>query len=71
MFSCPRHVTRLACFEGTLARYRGVYKMCGHTATVWFNSATLVQLIIPGHDYSGDTTQQDSTTALAMFSAAE
>jgi hypothetical protein len=40
-------------------------------ATVRFNSATQVQLTTPGHCYSGDTTQQDGTTALTMFSVAK
>jgi hypothetical protein len=28
------------------------------------------QLTTPGYDYNGDTTQQDDTTALTMFSIA-
>jgi hypothetical protein len=38
---------------------------------VQFNSVTQAQLTTLGHGYSGDTTQQDGTTALAMFSAVE
>jgi hypothetical protein len=33
--NCPRHAARLACFQGTLVRYRGACKTCVHTATVW------------------------------------
>jgi hypothetical protein len=43
---------------------------CGQAATVRFNSATQAQLITPGHGYSGDTTRQDGTTMLTMFSIA-
>jgi hypothetical protein len=39
-----------------------------HAATVRLYSAASAQLITPGHDYSGDMTRQDGTTALAMFS---
>jgi hypothetical protein len=42
-----------------------------HTAKVQFNSATQAQLTTYGHDYSGDTTRQDGTTALGLFSAVE
>jgi hypothetical protein len=31
--SWPRHVARLTCFQGTLVRYRGAYKMCGQPAS--------------------------------------
>jgi hypothetical protein len=30
--SWPTYAARLACFQDTLARYRGVYKTCGQTA---------------------------------------
>jgi hypothetical protein len=40
-------------------------------ATVQLYSASLAQLITPGHDYSGDTTRQDGTTVQAMFSTTE
>jgi hypothetical protein len=39
--------------------------------TIQFNSATQAQLTTPLQGYSGDTTQQDGITALAMFNAAE
>jgi hypothetical protein len=70
MSSCPRHTVGLACFQSTLVCYRGVCKTCGHAATVRFNSATSVQLTTSGRGYSGDTTRQDGTTTLAMFSTA-
>jgi hypothetical protein len=38
--SCPRHAAGLACFQSTLACYRGACKTCGQTATVRFNSTT-------------------------------
>jgi hypothetical protein len=69
--SCPRRVAELACLQSTAAYYRGACKACGQVATVWFNSSTQAQLTTPGHGYSGDTTQQDDTTALTMFSIAE
>jgi hypothetical protein len=65
-----RHATGLACFQSTLACYRGACKTCGQAVIVRFNSATPAQLTTPGHGYSGNTTQQDGTTALAMFSTA-
>jgi hypothetical protein len=40
-------------------------------ATIRLNSAMQGQLTTPGHGYSDDTTQQDDTTVLAMFSAVE
>jgi hypothetical protein len=40
--SCPRHAARLACVQSTVVCYRGVYKACGYTTTVWFNMATVV-----------------------------
>jgi hypothetical protein len=40
-------------------------------ATMHPYSATSAQLTTPGHGYSGDITQQDSTTRQAMFSATE
>jgi hypothetical protein len=40
-------------------------------AIVQLYSATPAQLTTPGHAYSGDTTRQDGTTVLAMFSTAE
>jgi hypothetical protein len=30
---CTRHAARLACFQGTLTRYRGACKTCGPTAS--------------------------------------
>jgi hypothetical protein len=66
--SCPRHAAKLACFQGTLACYQGVYKTCGHVTIVWFNSATPAQLTTHGHGYIADTTRQYGTMALAMFS---
>jgi hypothetical protein len=41
-----------------------------HAATVRLYSAASAQLTTPGHGYSGNTTRQDDTTALAMFSTA-
>jgi hypothetical protein len=38
--SCPRHAAGLVCVQSTVACYRGDYKVCGHAATVRFNSAT-------------------------------
>jgi hypothetical protein len=69
--SCPRHTAGLACVQSMVTCYRGACKACGHAATVQFNSATQTQLTTPGHDYSGDTTQQDGTTGRTRFSAAE
>jgi hypothetical protein len=40
-------------------------------AIVRLYSAASVQLTTPRHGYRGDTTRQDGTTGLAMFSAAE
>jgi hypothetical protein len=40
------------------------------TATVLLYSATPSQLITLGHGYSGDTTLQNGTTTLTMFSTA-
>jgi hypothetical protein len=68
--SCPRHAAGLACVQSTVACYQGACKACEHAATVWFNSAMQSQLTTPGHGYSGDTTQQDSTTMRTMFSIA-
>jgi hypothetical protein len=68
--SCPRHAAGLACVQSTVAWYRGACKACGYTATVRFNSATHAQLTTPGHGYNSDTTRQDGTTALTMFSIA-
>jgi hypothetical protein len=68
--SCLRHAVGLVCVQSTVACYRGVCKACGQAATVRFNSATQSQLTTPGHGYSGDTTRQDGTTALTMFSIA-
>jgi hypothetical protein len=66
--SCPWHVAGLACVQSTGACYRGACNACGHAATVHFNSTTQAQLTTPGHGYSDDTTRQDDTTALTMFS---
>jgi hypothetical protein len=33
MLSCPRHAARLTCFYGTLTRYQGACKTCGHVAS--------------------------------------
>jgi hypothetical protein len=41
-----------------------------HAATVRLYSVTLAQLTTPGYGYSGDTTRQDGTIALIMFSIA-
>jgi hypothetical protein len=68
--SYPRHATRLACIQSTTACYRDACKTCGQTGTVQFNSATQVQLTTLRHGYSGDTTRQDGTTALTIFSIA-
>jgi hypothetical protein len=68
--SCPRHIDGLVCVQSTVPCYRGACKACGHVATVQFNSATLVQLTTPRHDYSGDTIRYDGTTVLTMFSIA-
>jgi hypothetical protein len=68
--SCPTHAAGLACVQSTVACFRGACKTCRQTATVRFNSATQTQLTTPGHGYSGDTTRQDGTTALTMFSIA-
>jgi hypothetical protein len=68
--SCPRHAAGLACVQSAVACYQGTYKACVQAATVWFNSATQTQLTTPRHGYSGDTTRQDGTTALTMFSIA-
>jgi hypothetical protein len=54
--SCPRHATGLTCVQSTIACYRGASKACEYVATVRFNSATRVQLITPGHGYTGDMT---------------
>jgi hypothetical protein len=40
-------------------------------ATVCLYSAASAQLTTPGHDYSGDMTQQDGITGRDNFSAAE
>jgi hypothetical protein len=56
--------------KSTVAYYRGACKACRHANTVRFNSTTHAQLTTPGHDYSGDTTRQDGTTALTMFNIA-
>jgi hypothetical protein len=68
--NCPRHAAGLLCVQSTVTCYRGACKPCGHTVTVWFNSATQSQLITLGHGYSGDTTRQDGTTTLTMFNIA-
>jgi hypothetical protein len=68
--SCPRQTAGLACVQSTVTCYRGACKACGHAATVWFNRATQTQLTTPRHGYSGDTTRQDGTTVLTMFSIA-
>jgi hypothetical protein len=68
--SCHRHAAGLACVQSTVTCYRDACKACGHATTVWFNSATQSQLTTPRHGYSDDTTRQDSTTALTMFSIA-
>jgi hypothetical protein len=68
--SCPRHAAGLACVQSTVMCYRGAYKACGQAATVRFNRAMHAQLTTSGHEYSGDTTRQDGTTALTMFSVA-
>jgi hypothetical protein len=68
--SCPRYAAGLACVQSTAACYRCACKTCGHTATVRFNSATQTQLTTPGYGYSSDTTRQDDTTTLTMFSIA-
>jgi hypothetical protein len=66
----PRNVVGLTCVQSMIACYRGACKTCGQTATVWFNSAAQTQLTTPGHGYRGDTTRQDGTTALTIFSIA-
>jgi hypothetical protein len=66
--NCPRHAAGLAYVQRTIACYRDACKTCGQTATIRFNSATQSQLATPGHGYSDDTTRQDGTTALTMFS---
>jgi hypothetical protein len=66
--SCPRHAPGLAFFQSMLTCYQGACKMCGHVATVRFNSATPAQLTTHGHGYSGDTILQDGTMTLTMFS---
>jgi hypothetical protein len=68
--SCPRHAAGIACFQSTVACYRGACKTCRYVAIVWFNSATQTQLTTPRHGDSGDTTRHDGTTAWAMFSIA-
>jgi hypothetical protein len=68
--NCLRHAAGLACVQSTVTCYRGACKAYGQAATVRFNSATQTQLTTLGHGYSGDTTQQDGTTALTMFSIA-
>jgi hypothetical protein len=54
----------------TVTCYRGAYKACEHAAIVWFSSAAQAQLTTHVHGYSGDTTRQDGTTTLTMFSIA-
>jgi hypothetical protein len=68
--SCPRHAAGLTYVQSTVACYRGVCKACGQIAIVRFNSARQAQLTTPEHRYSGDTTQQNDTTALTMVSIA-
>jgi hypothetical protein len=68
--NCPRHIAGLACVQSTILCYRGVCKAYRYAAIIRFNSATQSQLTTPGHDYSGDTTRQNDTTALTMFSIA-
>jgi hypothetical protein len=68
--TCPRHATGLVCVQSIVACYRDTCMAYGHAATVWFNSATLVQLTTHRHDYSCDTTRQDGTTSLTIFSIA-
>jgi hypothetical protein len=68
--NCSRHTAELTCVQSTVAYYRDACKVCGQAATVWFNNATQSQLTTSGHGYSGDTTRQDGTTALTMFSIA-
>jgi hypothetical protein len=70
MSSCPSHAAGLAYVQSMVACYRGACKVCGHAATVWFNSATQTQLTTYRHGYSGYATRQDDTTALTMFSIA-
>jgi hypothetical protein len=70
MPSFPRHTAGLTCVQSTVTCYRGACKACGYAAIVRFNSATWAQLTTSRHGYSGDTTQQDGTTALTMFSIA-
>jgi hypothetical protein len=36
--SCPKHAAELACVQSTVLCYRGACKVCGHAATVRFNS---------------------------------
>jgi hypothetical protein len=66
--SCPRHAAGFACFQSMVVCYRGACKACRHATTVQFNSATQGQLTTPRHGYNTDTTRQDGTTALTMFS---
>jgi hypothetical protein len=68
--SCHMHAAGLTCVQSTVACYRGACKACGQAVTVRFNNATQNQLITPGHGYSADTTRQDGTIALTMFSIA-
>jgi hypothetical protein len=68
--SYPKHAAGLTCVQSSVACYRGAYKSCGQTATVQFNCATQAQLTTPGYGYSDDTTRQNDTTALTMFSIA-
>jgi hypothetical protein len=66
--SCFRHAAGLSCVQSTVFCYWGAYKACGQAATVWFSSATQAQLTTPRHGYSDDTTRQDGTTTLTIFS---
>jgi hypothetical protein len=68
--TCPRNIVGLACVQSTVACYQVACKTCGQTATFQFNSTAHAQLTTPGHGYMGDTTRQNGTTALTMFSIA-
>jgi hypothetical protein len=60
----------LACVQSTVMCYRGACMTCGQAATVQFNSVTQSQLITLRHGYNCDTTRQDGTTTLTIFSIA-
>jgi hypothetical protein len=67
--SYPRHAARLTCFQGMFVRYRSACKTC---MLLQCDSTVQppTQLTTPGHGYNGNTTRQEGTTVMAMFSTA-